>query len=214
MKQTIVYVDGLNLYYGALRKTKYKWLDLMALSNKLLGEGYDIVAIKYFTARVRDFDKYSVGRKQTASDRQMIYIRALEQFIPKLSVQYGRFTQHKIKLISADPKLKRKKVPVIKNEEKGSDVNLAVHLLNDAWLDKYQAAMVISNDSDLKEALKLVKEHHRKEIILANPHDRYPSKDLKNQAKRVAKILPATLSHSQLPNKILNTNLHKPLAWK
>ena len=36
-----------------------------------------------------------------------------------------------------------------KTEEKGSAVNLAVHLLNDGWLDAYDCAVVISNDSDL-----------------------------------------------------------------
>lgn len=29
--RTFVYVDGYNLYYGLLRKTKFKWLDLFAL---------------------------------------------------------------------------------------------------------------------------------------------------------------------------------------
>ena len=45
----------------------------------------------------------------------------------------------------------RQFVEVIKTEEKGSDVNLAVHLLNDAWLDRYECAVVVSNDSDLAE---------------------------------------------------------------
>lgn len=39
MKQrTTIYVDGFNLYYGCLRKTSYKWLDLRALSYKLLND--------------------------------------------------------------------------------------------------------------------------------------------------------------------------------
>ena len=51
-------------------------------------------------------------------------------------------------------------VNVIKTEEKGSDVNLAVHLLNDAWLNKYECAVIVSNDSDMAEAMRLVKAHH------------------------------------------------------
>lgn len=211
MTKTNVYIDGFNLYYGSLHKIPHKWLDLKSLSKNLLGEGYAIGSIKYFTARVRDFDKSSVGRKQTAGERQRIYISALDKFIPELSVHYGRFTKYTIKtFISADPKLNRARVPVIKNEEKGSDVNLAVHLLNDAWLGEYQVAMVISNDSDLKEALRLVKEDHGKEIILANPHKGNTSGDLKKQANRVEKIPPAVLINSQLPDTIPNTNLHKP----
>jgi hypothetical protein len=31
-----VYVDGFNLYYGALKGTKFKWLDLKKLGSKLI----------------------------------------------------------------------------------------------------------------------------------------------------------------------------------
>jgi uncharacterized LabA/DUF88 family protein len=52
-------------------------------------------------------------------------------------------------------------VEVWKNEEKGSDVNLALHLLNDAWQDAFDCAVVVSNDSDLAEALRMVKAIHK-----------------------------------------------------
>ena len=51
-----------------------------------------------------------------------------------------------------------KKIPIYKTEEKGSDVNLALHLLNDAWLNAFDCAVIVSNDSDLAPALKMVKE--------------------------------------------------------
>ncbi len=51
-KRTIVYVDGFNLYYGSLRKTIYKWLDLRAFFSNLLGKQHNITEIKYFTAHV------------------------------------------------------------------------------------------------------------------------------------------------------------------
>jgi uncharacterized LabA/DUF88 family protein len=50
-----------------------------------------------------------------------------------------------------------KTAEVIHTEEKGSDVNLGVHLVNDAWLNRYDCAVVVSNDSDLAEAISLVK---------------------------------------------------------
>ena len=53
-KRTIVYVDGSNLYYGLLRRTAYKWLDLKAFAEKLLLPEYHIDTIKYFTSRVID----------------------------------------------------------------------------------------------------------------------------------------------------------------
>tara|TARA_R110002072_G_scaffold29206_4_gene92759 strand:- start:564 stop:863 length:300 start_codon:yes stop_codon:yes gene_type:complete len=36
--RTCVYVDGFNLYYGALKRTPYKWLDLAALMAALPGK--------------------------------------------------------------------------------------------------------------------------------------------------------------------------------
>jgi hypothetical protein len=49
--QVIVYIDGFNLYYGCLKGTPYKWLDVCRLSELLLPAD-DIVAVKYYTARV------------------------------------------------------------------------------------------------------------------------------------------------------------------
>ena len=52
MKRTYVYVDGFNLYYRALRKTKFKWLDLEALVSGLLDADNEIQHIRYFEAPV------------------------------------------------------------------------------------------------------------------------------------------------------------------
>ena len=60
-------------------------------------------------------------------------------------------------------------VEVWKNEEKGSDVNLALHVLNDAWQDAYDCGVIVSNDSDLAKSLRLVKAQHRKLIGLVTP---------------------------------------------
>lgn len=50
--KTYIYIDGFNLYYGALKGTPHKWLDLMVLFQKLLQSHHHIPRIKYFTARV------------------------------------------------------------------------------------------------------------------------------------------------------------------
>ena len=54
MKNTIIYIDGGNLYYGQLRGSANKWLDLEAFSAKLLNPDHAIAAVKYFTSRVID----------------------------------------------------------------------------------------------------------------------------------------------------------------
>lgn len=213
-KKTIIYIDGFNLYYGAVIGTKYKWLDLMALSNNILGKGYDITGIKYFTAKVLDQRISRKNKRQRASDKQDVYIRALDKVTPNFLTYYGRFTKNIVKMPSANPKLKGRKVPVVKVEEKGSDVNLAVHLLNDAWEDSYEVAMVVSNDSDLGESLRLAKEVHQKEIILVNPNNKaYTTRDLAKHANKVYKIKENIIEESQLPDHIPGTNLHKPEGW-
>ena len=50
--RTIVYVDGFNIFYRALKGTSWKWLDLHLLFRTVLGPYHDIRTIKYFTARV------------------------------------------------------------------------------------------------------------------------------------------------------------------
>ena len=53
MKKTRVYIDGYNLYYGLLKGTPWKWLDLELFSRGLLNPDHEIVSIVYFTAPVR-----------------------------------------------------------------------------------------------------------------------------------------------------------------
>ena len=51
-KRTIVYIDGSNLYYGLLRDSTDKWLDLMLFVKSLLRDDHEVVLIKYFASRV------------------------------------------------------------------------------------------------------------------------------------------------------------------
>jgi len=68
-QRTHVYVDGFNLYYGSLRKTSYKWLDLKKLFTKLLGLQHNISAINYYTARINNRDE-----NPDTAKRQQIYL--------------------------------------------------------------------------------------------------------------------------------------------
>jgi hypothetical protein len=49
--KTCVYVDGFNLYYGAVRRTTYKWLNIRDLCERLFPRN-EIARIRYFTAIV------------------------------------------------------------------------------------------------------------------------------------------------------------------
>jgi len=207
--RTYVYVDGFNFYYGSVKGTPYRWLDFMALFKKILPSHLDILTIRYFTARVSgtpdDPDK---------PIRQQVFIRALERHIPEFEVHYGVFLRHVKKAPLAHPTPDRAFDYFIKTEEKGSDVNLAVHLLRDAWLNAYDCAVVVTNDSDLAEALKVVRGDFHKRIGLITPgRDRRPSRELLAHADFARRVREGALVASQLPDPIPGTNLHKPVSW-
>ena len=82
--RTRVYVDGFNLFYGALKGTPFKWLDPVRLATLLVPRGYTIERLRYFTARV------SGKTDSGAPARQQIYLKALAT-LPEVEVHYGRF---------------------------------------------------------------------------------------------------------------------------
>lgn len=206
--RTIVYVDGFNFYYGQVRGTPWKWLDPVALFEKVLAPENVLLKVKYFTARVQP----SPADPQV-NVRQDTYLRALQAHCPKVEIHYGHFLRHRIRMEHATPPPAT--VEVWKNEEKGSDVNLALHLLNDAWLDAYDVAVVVSNDSDLAESLRLVKEQNGKLIGVVTPGApiRKTSSQLRRHASFVRPIRSWMLANSQLPNPIPGTTIHKPADW-
>ena len=206
--RTYVYVDGFNLYYGALKGTAWKWLDLPALFAKVLQPHHDILAVKYFTARVS-----GTSADQSKPQRQDVYLRALQHYRREVEVYFGHFLRHTVRAPLARPMGSARAAEVIKTEEKGSDVNLAVHLLNDSWLDAYDCAAVVSNDSDLAEAMRLVRHHHSKRIGLITPGTGRPSRQLLTHADFSRHIRSHALRRSQLPDPIPGTNIRKPQRW-
>lgn len=206
--RTIIYIDGFNLYYRAVKNTPYKWLDFKLLFQNLLSSNNKIIQIKYFTALV------SGKHNPQKPIKQQTYLRALKSFIPEIKIYFGHFLTHEIYAPLAKPTAKKRSVKIIKTEEKGSDVNIAVHLINDAWLNNFDCAIIVSNDSDLAEAMKLVKFHHHKKVLgLIMPGKGHPSKELMQHADFVKRIRKGVLSLSQLPNPISGTNIYKPSDW-
>ena len=209
--RTNVYIDGFNLYYGCLKGTPYQWLDPVKLFEIVLAEHNQINTVHYFTARVRpspeDLDIHL---------RQDIYFRALQKHCPNLKLHFGHFLRHKVYMPLAKPDtIGATNARVIKTEEKGSDVNLSVHLLNDAWLNDYECAVVVSNDSDIAESMRLIREHHPKKILgLITPGlDRRTSEQLSKHAHFIRKIRTSALAAAQMPDQIPETKLHRPQNW-
>ena len=207
MVKTNVYVDGFNLYYGAVKDTPYKWLDLHKLCTLLLPKN-DIHRIRYFTAPVQNTLK-----DPTKSQRQQTYIRALET-LPNLSVHYGSFLSSKVRMPLVAPTQGRRNALVVKTEEKGSDVNLASLLLADAFRQDYEVAVVVSNDSDLVLPIKIVTTELHLPVGLLNPHPRF-AVELVKVATFKKQIRKGVLVASQFPQTLSDTKgaITKPTAW-
>jgi hypothetical protein len=207
--RAIVYIDGFNLYFGALKNTSYKWLDLEKLFQKLLGEHHVITQIKYFTARIS-----ARANNPESPDRQDAYLCALEKHCPLVKIYYGHFLSNKVKIkVHNPPKGCPPYVTAVETKEKGSDVNLALHILNDAWHDRYDCAVLVSNDSDIAGALRFAKEEHNKKIGLIIPGHRHPSQTLMQHKDFMKVIRTSVLADSQLPDHIPETNISKPASW-
>ena len=93
---TNVYIDAFNLYYGCLKGTPYRWLDLDLLCRLLL-PSYAVNRIRYFTAIVESRPG-DPGQQQ----RQQAYLRALLT-IPNQSIHFGSFLTNAVRLPLVEP---------------------------------------------------------------------------------------------------------------
>ncbi len=128
--RTIVYVDGYNLYYGLLRKSKLKWLDLYSLFNEhVLDDRANLLQVRYYTAPV--LGRMSDDSRST--QRQRNYLQALRKMYPgKLEIIEGKILattpfQRLVQPIPQAPHLET--VQVFDFNEKKTDVNLASDML-------------------------------------------------------------------------------------
>jgi hypothetical protein len=191
-----VYVDGYNLYYGGRsscgRSTAgWRWLDIRGLAKALIDErsdwpGAEIERVIYCTARVDSADNPSAHADQD------VYLKALVATGSVNFIEFGYYVARvkSLPLALRDPNGRprlvspgwpvmiqdgngaavsdaRFMVSVGHREEKGSDVNVASHLLLDVLSGDVEAALVISNDSDLRFPVQQARE--RVPVGLVNP---------------------------------------------
>ena len=258
---TIVYIDGFNLYY-AIRGKGYKWLNVKALAQLVLAKSqYNVTGVKYYTARV------SGSTDPGQPGRQQMYFNALRS-VPGIEIHLGKFLaknqwrpvvtlpvanrkidncsgpvvfaagdypvhpdttlpncQREIMSIGSYPQPGNGKAPTIAPhadaikvqvhamEEKGSDVNLACHLVNDAWAGRFDAAVVISNDTDLVEPIRIVTQELKKNVLILSTSQFGASRPLQNVATAVLHIHNSHLKAAQFPATIPGTTIVKPAGW-
>ena len=208
--RTRVYVDGYNLFYACLKGSPHKWLNVYRLAANLLPRN-QIDKVRYFTARVsaRPHDPAQPQRQET-------YLRALAT-VPEVEIHFGHFLTHEISMPDAASwnAGRYRPVRVMKTEEKGSDVNLATHLLVDAFDNCFDVAVIISNDSDLKEPISIVRSRFRKKIVLLGPKSTRISGALRPLADFIRQFGPNALTNAQFAAQMKDAvgAFHKPKGW-
>lgn len=210
--KTIVYIDGFNLQYGLLRDPSMRWLDLEKLVRSLLTPKYEVVAIKYFTARVR----HDPGLPSLPQDQER-YLEVVAAN-PLIRIIEGDYKRYRVKLpFAKEPCISCRETDyatVWKTEEKKSDVNLAVEMTIDAYESDAEAFVLISGDSDHAAALSVARHRHKKITIVFNPHEGkcVELRRLSTFYRNIPRTLPATC---QLPDVVTvgANNIHRPSAW-
>lgn len=212
---TNVYIDGFNLYYGGLKGTPYKWLDVSAMCRLLLPDR-SIGIIRYFTSRVE-----TQPHNEQDRDRQDAYFRAL-QTDSAISMHWGRFVSRRAvypayPLVYPETGGPPQMTRIWRTEEKRSDVNLATLLLVDCVDGGFDEAVVITNDSDLTLPIDYAVNKFGKTVGVINPHRRHKaSRELTAVASWFYRTINRrVLAASQFPETMTDGRgeFHKPAAW-
>ncbi|MDP3962427.1 MAG: NYN domain-containing protein [bacterium] len=170
--------------------------------SKLLTHN-EIIKIKFFTAKISG--KYGSAKPA----RQELYLRALRT-LNNVEIIEGSFLFSPKKIrITEDVSLTAKIA-----EEKGTDVNIAVHLVNDAHMRKFDTAVIVSNDSDLAESIRIVTQELGLKVGLINPYPVF-NKQIGKYATFKILARDSALLSSQFPQALTDASggITKPQLW-
>lgn len=197
LKRVACFVDGFNLYHAIADLSKagkqrhyLKWLDLRKLTQAFIRPTTETVAdIHYFSAYATWLPDAHLRHKQ--------YVAALESV--KVTVKPGQFKQK-------NRSCKQCGANWIGHEEKESDVNFAVELLNRAWLEEFDRAIIVTADTDIVPVLQMVKrDHPALHLTAAIPEQRYGNAlSLRNACHDSLRIKESHLLKSLFQENVVN----------
>lgn len=231
-RSTAVYVDGYNLYYGRLRGTPFKWLDLVKLFDDLLmqrDQNEKLERVHLFTApALATFASHG----NASVEAQSAYHRALQtKYGDRFETVYGThsFDRSGTLLpvyVSGQPFDRTNRTRVWKLEEKKTDVNLALRIYRDACKGRYDRIILVSNDSDAEPALEALRADFPhimlgvvmpiRPVVSGAPAHRRPSGSLANQADwTITHLSDEALGAAQLPAIVPTKKkpIRKPSHW-
>jgi len=200
----MAYIDGYNVYHGIVdlikgpsgkpnsRLNYLKWLDLRSLIQAFtLKSKEEIVKVYYFSA-------YATWKPEALS-RHRAYVAALES--TGITVIMGSFKRK-------EATCKNCKVQYFKHEEKETDVNIALKLLHDAMDGSFDKAIIVTGDSDLKPAIREVKEFNSSlTIVSLIPSKRFfASEDLKSVCDSASRFGIEHIEKSLFPETITTSD--------
>lgn len=223
--KTVIYVDGYNLFYGCLKHSGDKWLDLWKLLAERIVHAQnpvsEVIQIKFFTADIR---AKVASHGQAAQQAQHAYHRALEQIYPdRIRIIKGYYSLEKAHFLAYQkPPDKEHRVEVWRLEEKQTDVNIALEAYRDAVKGIATQFVFVSNDTDLAPALQALREDCGADIQIGviipirSTNQRPGNQALSVRANWTrSHITDAELAESQLPNTVATTKkpIKKPEYW-
>lgn len=187
------FIDGFNLYHALDETGRHhvKWLDLRRLCLAFAPPPHQTLGTVYY------FSAYATWRRG-AYARHQAFVGALEA--SGVQPVLGVFKEK-------DRSCRTCGSAWTDHEEKETDVNIALHLLRDAHLDLFDRALLISGDSDLAPAARMVLTlFPGKSIRVLAPYGRSYSMNLVNAAGGLANARRIKLVHierSLLPERVL-----------
>ena len=186
------FVDGFNLYHAIADTGRHdlKWVNLRQLARQFAPEpSYTLGEVFYFSA-------YATW-KPDAYARHRAFVAALEA--SAVTCVLGTFKSKPRACRSCSAKWTR-------HEEKETDVNAALHLLEGALNDRYDLALLVTGDSDLVPAVRMVRQLTSKKVRIISPINRPNSMELLSAAGQTKprRLQSSHFEQARLPAAVKN----------
>jgi uncharacterized LabA/DUF88 family protein len=202
VQRTVGYIDGFNLYYGlkARKWRRYYWLDPYRLLSSELTADYDLVGVKYFSARIK--------RPDDKRGRQTAYLDAIRAY-SDAEVILGKYYEKPQQCHGCGARWKT-------HEEKMTDSAIAAHLVADAFLDRFDTAFLVGGDTDIVPAVKMVRRYFpTKRLVVLFPPKR-KNQAVADECHDEGVISREALEACQMPDKIEvqpGVFVERPASW-